>query len=93
MPGKLVAVYVLALSVLPSDFQLALCRFSPRQGYNLVTMNESFALASSATESASLPIENASVVPINPTVVTGELQGIWAMDYTCTQVPLELNSA
>lgn len=56
-------------------------------------MNESFELSSSATESASLPLENASLVPINPTVVSGELEGIWAMDYTCSQVTPELGSA
>lgn len=56
-------------------------------------MNESFALSSSATEFASLPPENVSLVPINPTVVSGHLDQVWAMDYACTQVPPEFDFA
>ena len=62
----------------------AACRHG--QGYHLNTMNQSFALASSATESASLPPESAPLFPSNATVVTGTLEGFYAMDYTCTMV-------
>lgn len=79
--------------VMLSVVQLVPCCLPLSQGYNLNTMNESFALASSATESASLPPENASLVPVNPTVETGKLEGFHAMDYACTQVPSEFDSA
>lgn len=58
------------------------------QANNLVTMSEDVALASSATDSASLAPENVTLDPTNATVVTtGQLEGYWTIDYTCTQVP------
>ncbi|CAN0166609.1 unnamed protein product [Ectocarpus sp. 6 AP-2014] len=58
--------------------------FTCHHGNYLVTLNESFALASSATET-SLLLENISSVPINPSIVSESLEYGWQMDYRCTQ--------
>lgn len=63
------------------------------QANYLVEMNESFLLASSATDFASLPPENVTLDPVNATIAYEALEYGWAMDYTCTQVHWSYNSS